>query len=566
MADNLTQVLSNYIIYVDSSSLMHGNMEFFKISLFNVLKSTKRQIKLPDFVIKELKKKQFSDSERFAVKALNIIDYYRRAGLVEDVVTSGAENGKILDVIYNNRNVDKDDVCVITENKDLANEIVTNLSARKGIDFDYKIAAVRLINGPALWNIKTVKPRVMPIKREEKIEDVEAPTYERTSTLKRPTFNSPSIDEVKIDPIPQIDDDYDSPYDSRDYETPEYKRESYSYGSYGSYDSKKEEPKKETPRSYGSYGKTEKKKETPRSYGAPSYASRTRSEPTVPVRETRREERRQEPRHEEPSRNTYQEPPRREERRQEPPRREVRYEEPRREERPPQRRPIPQPEPKREEPFRPVNNSRMKRSKLVVSIVVDNSTSLDDHRSALMKDALNNFYNQVKTSNIKGDLDLAVYGFDGFSPRVIKGYDGELDINRFDNGGIQVLGKTIELAMDELVERQKLYQAHNIETHKPWLIVLTDGGAYGDLDSQVSKLKKVIRNKKLTYFPFCLSEYPMDPSMDSLAKLKMFLKIRDNKFSNLFNFLYNTLAQRINTPDEVNMKLDRQALKGFIAR
>ena len=184
--DNLSQVLTNYIIYVDSSSLMQGNLEFFKISLFNVLKSTKRQIKVVDFVVKDLKKKQFSDSEKLAVKALSIIDFYRKRGLVEDVVTSGIEQGKILDVIYNNRHVDKANVCVITENRELANEIVSNLSSKgHGVEFNHKIAAVRLINGPALWDIRTAKPKVEPIRRERSrgvsFDTVKAPSLKPTS-------------------------------------------------------------------------------------------------------------------------------------------------------------------------------------------------------------------------------------------------------------------------------------------------------------------------------------------------------------------------------------------------
>jgi len=463
MADNLTQVLSNYIIYVDSSSLMHGNMEFFKISLYNVLKSTKSKIKVVDFVVKDLRRKQFSDSEKFAVKALKILDFYRKAGLVEDVVTSGIENGKILDVIYNNRNVDKDDVCVITENKELASEIVTNLSARRGIDFNYKIAAVRLINGPALWNIQTVKERVMPIKREAE------PVRESVSfsSIKPPSFDSPkeSFVEERVEKTVEQEPLRVEPV--------------------------KVEPQKEY------------REET----------IKTVEEVIKPVEEIK-----------------------------------------------------PEVVTPKEESFRPVRNSRIKRGKLVVSMIVDNSSSLNAERSELLKNALDSFYKDISSSDVASDLDLAVYGFDGFSPRVIKGYDGDLDIQRFNNGGIQVLGKTIEAAMDDLISRQKLYESHNIETHKPWLIILTDGGAYKDVTPQAKRLKSIVRNKKITYFPFSLSTMELDPSIESLSKLKMFLKVRDNKFTELFNFLSKTLKERINTPDGVSMKLDRETLKGFIAR
>jgi uncharacterized protein YegL len=436
MADNLTQVLSNYVVYVDESSFMHGNMEFFKISMYNVLKSTNRKIKVVDFVVKELKKKQFSDSEKYAVKALKIIDFYRQKGLVEDVVTTRSEYGRILDVIYNNRDVDNNDVVVITENKELASEIVTNLSARNGIDFNHKIAAVRLINGPALWNIKTVKPRVMPINEQQ------VPVAGERK------------EEVKVEP---------KPYQVPPQETP-------------TYEEKKEEVKQE------------------------------------PIKEVKVEEIKQ-------------------------------------------------------EEFKPVNeHSRVKRNKLVVSLIVDNSSSLNEERAGKMKASLDVFFKNLQNSDIYSDLDIAIYGFDGFSPRVMKGYDGDFDISRFDNGGIQVLGKTIETAMEDLVERQKLYKSHNIETHKPWLVILTDGGAYGDITEQVNKLKGVLRNKKVTYFPFCLNTMEVDDSLLPLQKLKMFLKVREDKFTELFTFLFNTITQRINTPENVPMHLDRDAIGGFIAR
>ena len=445
MADNLTQVLTNYTIYIDSSSLMHGSMEFFKISLYNVLVGTKRKIKVVDFVIKDLTKKQFSDSEQYAVKALKILDFYRKKGLVEDIVTTGVENGKILDVIYNARNTDKNNVCVITENKELANEIIQNLGG-KGVDFNHEIAGVRLINGPALWDIKTVKPRVMPIGKE------------------KPLRSNISFDGIKPPSFANDDDLKELVEVQEDLVTEEV-------------------------------AKVEVEKEE--------------------IKVVEKEE--------------------------------IKTVE-------------------KETPFVPVNNTRVKRNKLVVSLVIDNSSSLTDKREEVVKKSLKLFGQKLQASDFSTDLDLAVYGFDGFSPRVIKGYDGELDINRFDNGGIQVLGKTITLAMDDLVERQKLYKEHNIETHKPWLIVLSDGGSYGDLTEVSGKLKNIVKSKKLTYFPFSLSTLPLEESMEPLAKLKMFLKIKDDQFDLLFDFLFNTLQTRINTPKNDSMTLDKKAISGFIAR
>jgi uncharacterized protein YegL len=218
------------------------------------------------------------------------------------------------------------------------------------------------------------------------------------------------------------------------------------------------------------------------------------------------------------------------------------------------------------EQFAPLQNSRSKRNKLVVSLVVDNSSSLTDEREQKLREALVYFNKRLEKSDIARDLDIAIFGFDGFSPRQIKGYDESLEISKFDNGGIQVLGKTIDLAMVELAERQKLYSSHNLETHKPWLIVLADGGAYGDITKTAEKLKKVLKERKVTYFPFSLNAGQLEESLDPITRLKMFLKVRDDMFVELFDFIFNTLETRINTPKDDLMRLDKKAIQGFIAR
>lgn len=429
--DNLNTVLTEYTIYIDSSSLMHGSMEFFKISLLNVLQTKKRKIKIVDFVIKDLKRKQFTDNERYAVKALNVIEYYRKRGLVEDIISTKTENNSILDIIYNNRENDHNNVCVITENKDLANEIVTKLSDRNAVHFDHEIAAVRLINGPALWDIKTVKPRVMPI-RGQRIETV--PVEEtvviqpQNQTVQPPISNEPKTETIQPEPTPV------------------------------------QEP--------------------------------------IPVAFEKT----------------------------------------------------------------PIRPSRSKRDKLVVSLVVDNSSSITGERALKLKNSLQSFADKIAQSDFVNDLDLAVYGFDGFSPRVIKSFDGQFDPARFDMGGVQVLGKAIELAMDELVARQKEYKELPLETHKPWLIVLSDGDAYGETQTIANKLKNIVQTKKITYFPFSLSSYQIEDTLSPLAKLKTFLKIKEDRFEDLFDFLFNTLNTRIHTPKDDPMTLDRQAIQGFIAR
>ncbi len=391
---NINQVLSNYTIYIDSSSLMEGSMEFFKISLQNVINNQDRKLKVVDFVVKELRKKQFSDNEKYAVKALNVLDYYRKRSLVDDIVTSGIEQNKLLNVIYNNRNMDQNDICVITENKDTAEEIVTSLKNEKFVNFEKDIVAIHLNNGPKIWDIEIKK---QPPKKQAKKEEIK-----------------------EVETIKPVDLDFSTP----------------------------------------------------------------------------------------PSKN----------------------------------------------------------DKLVVSLVVDNSSSIQGERATLLKNALSQFTEKLNTSSIKNDLDLQIYGFDGFSYSIIKEFDKEIELDKFDAGGVQVLGKTLNKALADLLERDTSLKARNIKTHRPWLIVLTDGDSYGDVSGFADTLHQKLRKKELTYFPFNLSTYDVEETLNPLQKIKMFLTVKTDMYDDLLLFIYETLETRIRTPKENAMTLNREALSRIIKR
>lgn len=400
--NNIDNILKNYTIYIDSSSLMEGSMEFFKISLLNILNQSKSQMKVVDFVVKDLRKKEFSDFKQYAVKALNVLDYYRKRSLVEDIVTSGIEEGKLLNVIFNNRNLDQNDICIITENRQQAQEIVTSLSNDKYVAFDKKIVAMYLSNGPEIWDIKL--PKVKP-KQNKPIDE-------------------PKADVETIKPVESI--------------------------------------------------------------GGVSFDIE--------------------------------------------------------------------------------EEVLSKNDKLVVSLVIDNSASIQGTRATLLKEALEIFNQKLISSDIKVDLDLSIYGFDGFSYGVIKDFDQPFDINNFEVGGVQVLGKAMDKAMKELLKRDLSHKHKNIETHRPWLIVLTDGDCYGDITTVASTLKGHLKNRELTYFPFSLSSYELEETLEPLQKLKMFLKIKEDKFDDLLVFIFNTLQTRIQTPKTEAMTLDREVLSRIIAR
>ena len=410
MGKGVNEVLLNYTIYIDSTSLMQGSMEFFKISLVNVLRGKNRKLKVVDFVVSDLRKRQFSDNERVAVKALNILDYYRKRGLIDDIVSTGKDDNSLLNVIYNNREIDNNNICIITERKEIAEQIVQSLMNDSYVNFEHDVVAVSLLDGPKVWDIE---PPVKKPKKRNLLQDVES--FEEVD----------SVNEVSFDGI------------------------------------------------------------------------------VAPV-------------------NTVVD-----------------------------REPI---------------ITKPKRDKLVVSLVVDNSSSIQGERATKLKEAIKMFNDKISESVYKDDLDVAIYGFDGFTYSAIKSFGKEMELELFEKGGVQVLSKTMDQALTDLMNQDSQYEKQNIRTHRPWLIVLTDGDCYGDISGVAKKLRKHLKNRELTYFPFSLSNYEIEDSLEPLSKLKMFLKVKEDMFDDLLLFIFNTLQTRIETPKDEAMTLNRENLSRIIAR
>ena len=379
--DNLDTILRTYTLYVDTCSLMQGNVDFFKVTLHNILKETNRKLRVFDSVIGELKKKQFSEAERYALRGLDIIAHYQKHDLMEKVPsgTHTHADRNFLDAVYSERN-QNNNVCLITEDKKLAKDIIINLKNLDSVNFNHKIDAVKLQYGPQLWNIDLLKQKL------------------------------------------QLNDKED-------------------------------------------YDLIEKQE----------------------------------------------------------------------------------------------NNHR-----LLISLIIDNGSSIGSIRLNQFKDSLRDFERAIIEEGLTSNVDLNIIGFGGFEPKIIKNFDDpRIKFDSIDSGGIQVLGKSMELAMKQLHTRQGHYDNIGTMVYKPWLIVLSDGDAYGDLSSAIDSLKTSIKAGELIYFPFALNDEELEGTMDGLVKVKPFLQLKNNDFSGLFKWMKNTVIERLNTDITQKMTLSKEKFLGW---
>lgn len=83
------------------------------------------------------------------------------------------------------------------------------------------------------------------------------------------------------------------------------------------------------------------------------------------------------------------------------------------------------------------------------------------------------------------------------------------EINQFDNiynidipelqaSGGTPLGESVELALEKLDERKKLYKKNGVQYYQPMLLIMTDGFATDYTANAVKKVKDKVKDKKLT--------------------------------------------------------------------
>lgn len=205
--------------------------------------------------------------------------------------------------------------------------------------------------------------------------------------------------------------------------------------------------------------------------------------------------------------------------------------------------------------------------KMLLSIVLDNSASMKGDKLDLLKEAWRNFHDNLFNSGMDQHVKYEVVIFEGLKPKVFKSFDDDvLHTDKLFAGGVPILNKSIELGMKDLENKSLEIKNNKFLLYKPWLVLLTDGQNFGDLELIKTEIELKVKNNQLTYFPFLLSDNGVDDSLDVLVKYKRPLQIIQNKYHDLFKWIFNTVKQRIETPIDEPAQLDFRAFDGWIQK
>lgn len=202
--------------------------------------------------------------------------------------------------------------------------------------------------------------------------------------------------------------------------------------------------------------------------------------------------------------------------------------------------------------------------KLLVSFVIDNSVSMKGERLESLKVSFKNFVDEMSVGDMHRGVEYEVVSYEDFSPRLLKGFKEEdFNINSLNGGKIPFLDRAISKCLDDMKQRYKELKDMNVKLYKPWLILLTDGQSFDDTSNCAKNIKQLTDDNELLFIPFNLSMAEMSDKIKPLENEKFFIKVGENKTSNLINWIIKLIVDRLTTPIDKNVKITKESFDGW---
>ena len=201
--------------------------------------------------------------------------------------------------------------------------------------------------------------------------------------------------------------------------------------------------------------------------------------------------------------------------------------------------------------------------RLVITMILDNSAAFQGEKFENFKKAFNTCLEKFKAANPL-NVDLEIIAYDEFSPTVLKAYkDEEFKCKELEPYKMPFLGKAIETAIKDLGALDEYYGEKEVPIYKPWFFVITNAYSFDDVDDAINSMKEYFMTHKVLYMPFILSQRKMPQNVEALAKIKSFMRIKDNAYEEFFTWFFDMAMKRATTDKEYSVKFDRADFEGW---
>jgi len=205
-----------------------------------------------------------------------------------------------------------------------------------------------------------------------------------------------------------------------------------------------------------------------------------------------------------------------------------------------------------------------------VALCIDTSGSMDGAPIQELVVGVNQFYDAINDDDDAHDAaEVCIVEFNS-GARVIQEFASIERLQRISSiraSGGTAMGEGVNLALDTLEERKRLYSDNGVLYYQPWLVLMTDGAPNGnaaELERAVQRVTDLIGNKKLTIFPIGIGAGADMDVLKRFSPTKPPLRLQGLSFKEFFEWLSKSVARvSQSSPGDTPPSLDLEGLAGW---
>lgn len=205
-----------------------------------------------------------------------------------------------------------------------------------------------------------------------------------------------------------------------------------------------------------------------------------------------------------------------------------------------------------------------------IALCIDTSGSMMGDPIRELVAGVNQFYEAIDEDDDAHDAaEVCIVEFNS-GAKVIQEFASVERLQRISSiaaTGATSMGEGVNLALDTLEARKKLYNDSGVLYYQPWLVLMTDGGPNGsvsELEKAITRVTEMIGGQKLTIFPIGIGS---GADMNVLARFsptKPPLRLQGLSFKEFFEWLSKSVSRvSQSSPGQAPPKLDIQGLAGW---
>lgn len=174
-------------------------------------------------------------------------------------------------------------------------------------------------------------------------------------------------------------------------------------------------------------------------------------------------------------------------------------------------------------------------------VLVDTSGSMDSSINQL-REGLRELADSLNDQQ-KGIVEFCIIGFDDDARILVPfGPVYDFEVPKFECGGMTAMHSAVELGLNELDARKRQYKENRTAYYRPWMFMLTDGGANDGNNGSFERLLQYQDEKHCTFYSVAVGESVDRDLLKSLRRDGMILTASKENFKDAFVWLGNSLS------------------------